>query len=50
MVKYLGNRDAMARVSAGFSLMSNGVLKGAIGVLDDWLVRIVRPTWFRNAI
>ena len=50
MVKYLGDKEAMARVSAGFSLRSNGVLKGAIGALDGWLVRIVRPSWFRHAI
>ena len=33
----------MARVSKGFSNRSNGILKGAIGALDGWLVRIVKP-------
>ena len=44
----LGNKDAMARVSAGFSKISIGVIKGAIGAIgaiDGWLVRIVRPSW-----
>ena len=50
MVKYLGDKEAMARVSAGFSKRSNGVLIGAIGAIDGWLVRIVRPSWFRDRI
>ena len=45
MIRYLGDKDAMAKVSLGFSRRSNGVLKGAIGALDGWLVRIVRPGW-----
>ena len=43
MVKYLGDKSAMARVSTGFSTRSNGVLIGVISVIDGWLVRIVRP-------
>jgi len=45
MMKYLGNKRAMSRVSAGFSKRSNGVLIEAIGAIDGWLVRIVRPGW-----
>ena len=50
MVKYLGDEEAMAKVSAGFSKRSNGVLQGAIGAIDGWLVRIVRPNWFVDGI
>ena len=50
MVKYLRHKEAMAKVSAGFSKRSNGVLQGAIGAIDGWLVRIVRPNWFRDGI
>ena len=50
MVKYLGDKEAMSRASAGFSKRSNGVLIGAIGAIDGWLVRIVRPSWFRDKI
>ena len=45
MTKYLNDDDAMARVSAGFSQRSKGVLKGAIGAIDGWLVCIVSPTF-----
>ena len=45
MSKYLGDKQAMAKVSAGFSKRSNGLLIGAIGAIDGWLVRIVRPGW-----
>ena len=50
MTKYLGDKDAMAKVSAGFSKRSHGVLKGAIGAIDGWLVRIVRPGFKRDGI
>ena len=33
----------MVKCSNGFSKRSNGILKGAIGTLDGWLVRIQRP-------
>lgn len=42
---YLEDEEAMARVSKGFSLRSNGVLTGAIGAIDGWLVKIIRPSW-----
>ena len=45
MKSYLEDEEAMTRVSTGFSLRSNGVLKGAIGAIDGWLVKIVRPSW-----
>ena len=34
----------MKRVSDGFARRSNGVLSGAIGAIDGWLVKIVRPS------
>lgn len=40
MVKYLGNKAAMTRVSQGFSIRSNGVLKEAIGALDGFIVHV----------
>ena len=43
ILKYLCDKDAMARVSHGFSKRSNGVLKGVIGAIDGWLVKIRRP-------
>jgi len=43
--EYLSNPEALRRVSAGFSQRSNGVLRGAIGAMDGWLVKIIRPSW-----
>ena len=43
--EYLSNPEELQRVSAGFAKRSNGVLRGAIGVMDGWLVKIVRPSW-----
>ena len=45
MNAYLEDEMAMSRVSKGFSLRSNGVLTGAIGAIDGWLVKIIRPSW-----
>ena len=45
MIRYLSDKSAMSKVSKGFSKRSNGVLIGAIGAIDGWLVRIVRPDW-----
>lgn len=50
MIKYVGDDEAMDKVSDGFSKRSNGVLKGTIGALDGWLVRIVKPSWIRDKI
>ena len=41
---YLSNPEELQRVSKGFSTRSNGVLKGAIGAIDGWLVNIVKPS------
>ena len=40
----------MISVNNLFSLRSEGVLKGEVGALDGWLVRIVRFNWFRYGI
>ena len=42
---YLNDPESLARVSEGFSRRSNGVLKGAIGIIDGWLVKITRTCW-----
>ena len=42
---YLSNHNEMKRVSNGFARRSNGVLTGAIGAIDGWLVKIVRPSY-----
>ena len=43
---YLNNTDEMKRVAREFELKggSRGILRGVIGALDGWLVRIQRPT------
>ena len=41
---YLNNEEEMNRVSRGFSKRSNGILQGAIGAIDGWLVKIIRPS------
>ena len=43
MPEYLGDYTDVNRVSLGFPKRSRGDLKGDIGALDGWLVRIVRP-------
>ena len=43
---YLADDVAMKKCSIGFSNRSNGILKGAIGALDGWLVRIQRPSFY----
>ena len=48
MYDYLDDQQAMQKVSDGFSRRSNGVFKGGIGALDGWLVRIIRPCWWRD--
>ena len=50
MSEYLDDTAAMSRVSDGFSKRSNGVLKGAIGAIDGWLVCIVCPSFFQDSI
>ena len=48
--EYLSNPEELRRVSAGFAKISNGVLWGAIGAMDGWLVKIVRPSWHLDKI
>ena len=48
--KYLNDVNAMSIVSEGFAERSNGVLKGAIGAIDGWLVRIRAPSWFSDRV
>ena len=50
IAKYLSDDDSMARVSNRFYLRSDGLLVGAIGTLDGWLVRIRRPLRFWDKI
>ena len=40
----------MEKVSRDFSKRSTGILKGAIGPIDGWRVRIVRPSWIRDGV
>ena len=47
---YLKDEDAMRHVSNGFSRRSNGILCGAIGAIDGWLVKIQRPHEIRDGI
>ena len=42
---YLNDEVTLAKVSEGFSVRSDGVLKGAIGAIDGWLVKIQKPSW-----
>ena len=50
IASYLNNEDKMKSVSNGFSQRSNGVLKGAIGAIDGWLVKIHRPLVYRDQV
>ena len=47
---YLDDDAAMKRVAIGFSQRSGGILKGAIGAIDGWLVKITRLWEFRDGI
>ena len=44
ITSYLTDENELNRVSVGFSKRSNGVLIGAIGAIDGWLVKIKRPS------
>ena len=48
MEEYLNNIAEMKDVSNGFSIRSNGLLVGAIGAIDGWLVRIVKPSMYKD--
>ena len=43
-MKYLNDIEAMNYLSHGFTPRSNGFLKGCIGAIGGWLVKIRRPT------
>ena len=47
---YLKDEIKMKKVSDGFSQRSNGILKGAIGAIDGWLVRITKPLKNRDGV
>ena len=47
MRKYIGDKDAMEKVSRCFVKRSNCVLKG---VIDYWIVRIVRHSRMRDGV
>ena len=50
MKRYLNDEVELDRVSNGFSQRSNGILTGAIGAIDGWLVKIQRPSEKRDLI
>ena len=43
IVRYMNDEEEMKKVSQGFARRSNGVLRGAIGSINNWLVKIQRP-------
>ena len=48
MENYLDDLAEMKSVSHGFSKRSNGILKGAVGAIDGWLVRIGKPSMYKD--
>ena len=50
IIKYLENKEAMDCVSNGFAKRSNGVLTGAIGAIDGWLVKIRRSNNYMDGV
>ena len=48
MLRYLSDKEELDRVSNGLYTRSNGILRGAIGALDGWLVKIIRPSWKKD--
>ena len=50
MENYLDDLAEMKSVSHGFSKRSNGILKGAVGAIDGWLVRIGKPSMYRDGM
>ena len=48
MEDYLNDLSEMKFVSNGFSKRSNGLLSGAIGAIDGWLVRIGKPSMHKD--
>ena len=39
----MNDDEAMKKIAIGFSKRSNGVLRGAIGAIDGWLVKMHCP-------
>ena len=50
MEKYLSGHEKVKRVNNGFSVRSNGDLKGTIGAIDGWLVKIITLSWKLNKL
>ena len=50
IVGYMNDDEAMKKVALGFARRSNGVLRGAIGAIDGWLVKIQRPWKIRDNV
>ena len=42
---YFFNDDLMKIIAQGFSVRSSGIVYGAIGALDGWIVQITKPSW-----
>lgn len=47
---YLNDEEKMKEVARDFALGSNGLITGAIGALDGWLVKIRRPRQVRDGV
>ena len=47
---YLNDNIRMEKVGNDFATGSKGLLKGTIGALDGWLVKIKRPTKIRDKV
>ena len=47
---YLNNDKRMAKVANDFATESKGLIKGSIGALNGWLVKIERPTKIRDKL
>ena len=47
---YLLNPEELERISNGFARQSNGVLRGAIGAIYGWLVKIIKPNCMQDTI
>ena len=50
ILEYLNDEEAMDEVSDGFSRRSSGILRGAIGAIDGWLVKIRRPNSYHDGM
>ena len=50
MESYLRDDVKMQRVSTGFSKRSPSLPIGFVRVIDEWLIRVQRPTFARDGI